>query len=126
MRTVLQEASSAAMAPALNRAVPQKIERQRVNRPLGLVIESILVRQRIIVGAVSLCTVARTLRSRRAVEANCGDRVLHGGDCHEQILRHMKTCGSELARDEAMTFNIDVACQAAIASKLAPTSYAAG
>ncbi|MNV78359.1 hypothetical protein D3C71_1718440 [compost metagenome] len=80
IRTVLQEASSAAMAPALNSAVPQKIERQRVNRPLGLVMDSILVRQRIIVGAVSLCTVARTLRSRRVVEANCGDRVLHGGD----------------------------------------------
>ncbi|MNL24623.1 hypothetical protein D3C87_1460660 [compost metagenome] len=109
MRTVLQEASSAAMAPALNRAVPQKIERQRVNRPLGLVMDSILVRQRIIVGAVSLCTVARTLRSRRVVKANCGDRVLHGGDCHVQMLRHMKTCGSELARDEAITSDINVA-----------------
>ncbi|MNQ62146.1 hypothetical protein D3C85_764800 [compost metagenome] len=77
MRTVLQEASSAAMAPALNRAVPQKIERQRVN---SLFIGMSLVRQRIIVRPVSLCTVARTLRSRRAVKATCGDRVLHGGD----------------------------------------------
>jgi hypothetical protein len=68
------------MAPALNSAVPQKIERQRANRPLGLVIESILVRQRFIVGPVSLCTVARTLRSRRAVKATCGDRDLHSGD----------------------------------------------
>ncbi|KKA08033.1 hypothetical protein VP02_11245 [Pseudomonas ogarae] len=31
------------------------------------------------------------------------------------------TCGSELARDEAMTSNIFFDCQAAIASKLAPT-----
>ncbi|QAY93892.1 hypothetical protein CUN63_30580 [Pseudomonas sp. ACM7] len=30
-------------------------------------------------------------------------------------------CGSELARDEGSTFNIDVDCQTAIASKLAPT-----
>ncbi|AOS40210.1 hypothetical protein A0U95_15955 [Pseudomonas brassicacearum] len=32
-----------------------------------------------------------------------------------------KTCGSELARDGAMTSNIIFDCQAAIASKLAPT-----
>ncbi|OYQ19110.1 hypothetical protein B7L09_13845 [Pseudomonas mandelii] len=30
-------------------------------------------------------------------------------------------CGSELARDEAISVNIDVGCQCAIASKLAPT-----
>ena len=33
-------------------------------------------------------------------------------------------CGSELARDEAITFNIAVDCSAAIASKLAPTGSA--
>src|SRR5690242_8400826 len=87
MRTALQEGSSAARALVLRRAVPQRIERQRANRPLGLVIESILVRQRIIVGPVSLCTVARTIRSRRAVKATCGDRVLHGGDKKDRSLR---------------------------------------
>jgi hypothetical protein len=30
-------------------------------------------------------------------------------------------CGSELARDGFITVNIDVECQSAIASKLAPT-----
>jgi hypothetical protein len=33
-----------------------------------------------------------------------------------------KTCGSELARDEDFTFNINVAWYSAIASKLAPTA----
>ena len=42
---------------------------------------------RIIVGPVSLCTVARTIRSRRAVKATCGDRVLHGGDCSDALSR---------------------------------------
>ncbi|MDT4886437.1 hypothetical protein FQZ97_1227860 [compost metagenome] len=32
-------------------------------------------------------------------------------------------CGSESARDEAITFNIIVDCQAAIASRLAPTGF---
>jgi hypothetical protein len=32
-----------------------------------------------------------------------------------------KTCGSELARDEGLSVNVDVECQSAIASKLAPT-----
>ena len=32
-----------------------------------------------------------------------------------------KTCGSELARDDGVTFNINVGGAAAIASKLAPT-----
>ncbi|MNG37707.1 hypothetical protein D3C84_1251350 [compost metagenome] len=33
----------------------------------------------------------------------------------------IQTCGSELARDEGITFNIDVGRTIAIASKLAPT-----
>jgi hypothetical protein len=33
-------------------------------------------------------------------------------------------CGSEPARDGGMTFNINVVCQTAIASRLAPTSAA--
>ncbi|WP_338921442.1 hypothetical protein V0M98_01495 [Pseudomonas silesiensis] len=32
-------------------------------------------------------------------------------------------CGSELARDGGLTFNMDVGCQIAIASKLAPTGF---
>jgi len=34
-----------------------------------------------------------------------------------------KTCGSELARDEATTVNIDVECKTAIVSKLTPTRF---
>jgi len=40
----------------------------------------------------------------------------------EQILQSVrKTCGSELARDSGVSGDIDIECQAAIASKLAPT-----
>jgi hypothetical protein len=35
------------------------------------------------------------------------------------------TCGSELARDSVVTVDIDVECQAVIASKLAPTGFVA-
>jgi hypothetical protein len=35
-------------------------------------------------------------------------------------------CGSELARDEVGTFNIDADCQTAIASRLAPTGIGSG
>ena len=34
-------------------------------------------------------------------------------------------CGSELARDSGLTFNVDVECWALIASKLAPTEISA-
>jgi len=33
------------------------------------------------------------------------------------------TCGSELARDGGLTFNIYIGCYDAIASKLAPTGF---
>ena len=35
-------------------------------------------------------------------------------------------CGNELARDEAITFNIYADCYTAIASKLAPTMISVG
>jgi hypothetical protein len=54
MRTALQEASSLARTLVLRRAVPQRIERQRVNKPLVLVIESVLVRQIIVRAGVFL------------------------------------------------------------------------
>ncbi len=38
-------------------------------------------------------------------------------------LRHV-TCGSGLAREEGIAFNINVDCDAAFASKLAPTRIA--
>lgn len=39
------------------------------------------------------------------------------------ILKATILCESELAREEANTFNIDVACQSAIASKLAHRGF---
>jgi hypothetical protein len=93
MRTALQEASSLARTLVLRRAVPQRIERQRVN---SLFIGEVLVRQRIIVGPVSLCTVPGTLRSVERVKANCGDRVLHGGDSSGKVSREPKTVGASL------------------------------
>ena len=105
MRTALQEASSLARTLVLSRAVPQRIERQRVNRCFSWGGSR---------AAADYCGPgvfmhrAQNITQRARPKANCSDRVLHGGDCHVQMLRHMKTCGSELARDEGLTSGIDV------------------
>ncbi|MNF10545.1 hypothetical protein D3C80_2115180 [compost metagenome] len=42
------------------------------------------------------------------------------------ICERRETCGSELARDSGVAVNEDVECQAAVASKLAPTGAVLG